>query len=229
MITPTQRLKRGETYWQLLLIIVLLPLLQSCAHGSRNIDSYIQALERGERDEYQKPEEVIAALHIQPGMTIADIGSGSGYFTRRLAKEVGATGKVLATDVEQKMLDYNQKAIDQQGLSGRVTFLRTNPEDPALPPHSIDLIFICNVYHHLKNPSSFLEKAKSALSVNGRVVIIDFYHDERSGKLGFSKHHLVPEETVIKQMQEAGFTLSRRETFLPRQYFLEFVPHPSKS
>jgi cyclopropane fatty-acyl-phospholipid synthase-like methyltransferase len=91
--------------------------------------------------------------------------------------------------------------------------------------HSVDLVFLCDVYHHLENHVDYLTKTKPALTQNGRVVIIDFYHDERSGKLSFPKHHLVPREQVIKNMEQAGYTLAREHTFLPRQYFLEFVPN----
>lgn len=205
-------------------LICLYASLSACAHGPWDIDSYIQALERAERAEYQKPDEVLSTLNIKPGIAIADIGAGSGYFTRRFAQEVGEAGKVFAIDVEQKMLDYNQKEINKLGLSNRTEFILTQPGDPSLQDHSVDLIFFCNAYHHLENHSAYLTKAKSALKTNGRIVIIDFYHDERSGKLSFPKHHLVPKEQVIEHMKQAGLILSKEHTFLPRQYFLEFVP-----
>jgi len=196
----------------------------SCLHRPWDIDTYIQNLERPDRDEYQKPEEVLTALHITPGITIADIGAGSGYFTRRFAKAVGETGKVFAVDVEQKMLDYNRAELSKLGLMGNIELILAKPDNPSLPINQIDLIFFCNVYHHLENHTAYAAKLKSALTDSGRVVIIDYYHDERSGKLSFSKHHLVPPETVIQQMDQVGFRLSQEYTFLPRQYFLEFVP-----
>jgi len=210
------------------LLCILLPFLfvgvaGGCAHQPLNIDTYIQRLERPERDEYQQPEKVIEALDIKPGMVMADVGAGSGYFTRRIAKAVGEEGKVLAIDVEQKMLDYNKQELEKLGMANRATFILAKPDDPLLSRNSVDLVFLCNAYHHVEHHVDYWAKIKSALKPNGRVVIVDFYHDERSGKLGFSKHHLVPRERVISNMEKAGLTLSKEHTFLSRQYFLEFV------
>ncbi|HQU29487.1 MAG TPA: class I SAM-dependent methyltransferase, partial [Nitrospirales bacterium] len=95
--------------WCSLLVLVLASLSASCAYQPWSIETYIQSLERPERDEYQQPAKVMEALNLTPGMVVADVGAGSGYFTRRIAKAVGETGKVLAIDVEQNMLDYNKQ------------------------------------------------------------------------------------------------------------------------
>ena len=195
----------------------------SCLHRTWDIDTYIENLERPDRDEYQKPEEVITALHITPGMTIADIGAGSGYFTRRFARTVGKTGKVVAVDVEQKMLDFNRAELTKLGLMKNTELFLAKPDDPLLPENQIDLIFFCNVYHHLEHHAAYATKLKPALTDSGRIVIIDYYPDDRSGTLGFPKHHLISRETVIQQMNQGGFRLSKEHTILPRQYFLEFV------
>jgi ubiquinone/menaquinone biosynthesis C-methylase UbiE len=198
--------------------------LTSCLHQPWDIDAYIKNLERPDRDEYQKPDEVLTALRITLGITVADIGAGSGYFTRRFAKAVGETGKVFAVDVEQKMLDYNRAELSKLGLMENTELILAKPDNPSLPINQIDLIFFCNVYHHLENHTAYAAKLTSALTDSGRVVIIDYYPDERSGKLEFPKHHLVPQERVIQQMDQVGFRVSQEYTFLPRQYFLEFVP-----
>ncbi len=211
-----------------IVLLLVLALLTACGHGgSWSIYEYIHALERPERDEYQKPEEVIQALDLKPGMVVADIGAGSGYFTRRFARSVGREGKVLAVDVKKEMLEYNQAHLADLGPPSPAEFILAKSDDPSLPKNSVDLIFLCNVFHHLENPPAYFSKAKEALKPNGRVAIIDFYHDDRSGKLSFPKHHLVPRERVIEQMKQAGLTFLRDHTFLPRQYFLEFVGAPS--
>jgi arsenite methyltransferase len=207
----------------LLLATLLTGLNASCTRQPWDIDTYIQNLERPQRDEYQQPDKVIEALNITPGMVVADVGAGSGYFTRRLAKAVGDTGQVIALDVEQKMLDYNKQKLEKLGMAERVRFIPAKPDDPSLSEDSVELVFLCNTYHHVEHHVDYFAKIKSALTSNGRVVIVDFYHDERSGKLGFSKHHLVPREQVIKNMEQAGYVLSKEHIFLPRQYFLEFV------
>lgn len=199
-------------------------LTSGCTHhrGPEDINEYIHHLENAGRDEYQKPDEVIQVLNLRPGMVIADIGAGSGYFTRRFSRAIGPTGTVIAVDVEQQMLDYNQRHISDSGQASHTQFILAKPDDPSLPAGRVDLIFFCNVLHHLDNRVAYMENAKSALTSDGRVVVIDFYPDERSGKLGFSKHHLIPQEKVIQDLEKAGFKFVKEHTFLPRQYFLEF-------
>ncbi len=206
-----------------LLLWFLIGLTAGCEHQPWDIDTYIQNLERPERDVDQQPEKVVEALNITPGMVVADVGAGSGYFTRRFAKAVGETGQVLAIDIEPKMLDYNKRELLKLGMADRANFIIARPDDPSLDENSVDLVFLCNAYHHVEHHADYWGKVKSALKPKGRVVIIDFYHDERSGKLGFSKHHLVPKERVIANMEKAGLSFSKEHTFLTRQYFLEFV------
>jgi len=227
----TAKLLSSHGPWLLCLLRIsfLACLTTSCTHQPWDIDEYIKKLERPERDEYQQPAKVIEALNLSPGMVVADIGAGSGYFTRRIAQAVGDTGQVIAIDVEQKMLDYNRQELENLGIVNRTKFVLAKAESPSLPEHTVDLVFLCDVYHHLEHHIAYLAKTKPALTQNGRIVIVDFYHDERSGKLGFSKHHLIPREQVIKNMEQAGFTLSKEYTFLPRQYFLEFVPTKESS
>lgn len=206
-----------------LLVSLLIGVAAGCSHQPWDIDTYIQNLERPERDVDQQPEKVVDTLNITPGTVIADIGAGSGYFTRRFAKAVGETGQVLAIDIEHKMLDYNKRELVKLGMADRASFIIARPDDPSLDENSVDLVFLCNAYHHVEHHADYWTKITSALKPNGRVVIIDFYHDERSGKLGFSKHHLVPKERVIANMEKAGLSFSKEHTFLSRQYFLEFV------
>ncbi len=196
-------------------------------HHHRNpedIQQYLSRLDRPGRDEYQEPERVIEALDLSPTMTVADIGSGSGYFTRRFLKALSPHGLIYAVDVEPQMLDYVKKTIEKMGIYTNVKYVLAEPNNPDLPDNSVDLIFLCNVFHHLEDRTEYFTQAQQALTANGRVVIIDFYADERSGKLGFPRRHLVSKQTVIEEMTNAGFTLAKEHAFLSRQYFLEFVP-----
>ncbi|WP_447979782.1 class I SAM-dependent methyltransferase [Candidatus Nitrospira bockiana] len=189
-----------------------------------DIKDYLEHLDRPERDQYQKPAEVIGALGLKPGMAVADLGAGSGYFTRRFAQAVTETGRVYAVDVEPEMLAYTKDSLEHLHIPYTVQFILARPDNPTLPADSVDLIFLCNVYHHLEDRPAYFMNVKSALRAGGRVAIIDFYHDERSGDVGFPRRHLVARETVIEEMAKAGYHLLREHTFLPRQYFLEFSP-----
>jgi arsenite methyltransferase len=188
-----------------------------------DIKQYLEHLDSTERDRYQKPSEVIDALKLKPGMAIADLGSGSGYFTRRFVEAVTETGMVYAVDVEPEMLTYAKESVIHMHIAYTAEFILAQPDNPKLPFESIDLLFVCNTIHHLENRSKYFSDLRSSLKSGARIAIIDFYPDERSGDLGFPKRHLVARDTVFQEMAAAGYQLTREHSFLPKQYFLEFL------
>ena len=189
-----------------------------------DIKQYLEHLDRAERDEYQKPAQVIEALRLKPGMAVADLGSGSGYFTRRFVEAVTERGMVYAVDVEPEMLAYVKESIVHMHISYTAEFILARPDNPKLPFESIDLLFVCNTIHHLEDRATYFRNLQSSLRPGARIAIIDFYPDKRSGDLGFPKRHLVSRDTVIQELTDAGYKLEREHSFLPKQYFLEFVP-----
>ena len=187
-----------------------------------NVMEYLDRLDRPERDQDQKPAQVIDALALKPGLYVADLGAGSGYFTRRFVEAIGDTGKVYVIDIESEALKYVEESLIHMHRSFDAEFILARPDNPKIPFESVDLIFVCNTYHHLADRTDYFRNVKSSLKPGGRIAIIDFYHDERSGELGFPKRHLVPREKVIEEMTEAGYRLAKEHTFLQKQYFLEF-------
>jgi ubiquinone/menaquinone biosynthesis C-methylase UbiE len=157
---------------------------------------------------------------------VADVGSGSGYFTRRFVEAVTESGMVYAVDVEPEMLAYVKDSLVHMHTPYTAEFILARPDNPKLPVESVDLIFLCNVVHHLDDRTTYFRNVRSALKPGGRIAIIDFYHDERSGDLGFPKRHLIARDMVLQELTAAGYRLVREHTFLPRQYFLEFIPRP---
>lgn len=188
-----------------------------------DIKQYLEHLNSTERDRYQKPSEVIDALKLKPGMAIADLGSGSGYFTRRFIEAVTETGMVYAVDVEPEMLAYAKESVIHMHTAYTAEFILAQPDNPKLPFASVDLLFVCNTIHHLENRSKYFSDLKSSLKPGARIAIIDFYPDERSDDIGFPKHHLVARDTIVQEMAAAGYQLAHEHSFLPKQYFLEFV------
>jgi ubiquinone/menaquinone biosynthesis C-methylase UbiE len=188
-----------------------------------NVMEYLDRLDLPERDQDQKPTQVVDALALKPGMQVADLGAGSGYFTRRFVEAVTETGKVYVIDIEPDALKYVEDSLVHTHRSFEAEFILARPDNPKIPVESVDLIFVCNTYHHLEDRSRYFRNVKSALKPGGRIAIVDFYHDERSGELGFPKRHLVARETVVEELKEAGYQLAKEHTFLPKQYFLEFV------
>jgi ubiquinone/menaquinone biosynthesis C-methylase UbiE len=217
-------------FLSLFILISFLGALPACTHqhgqkhrGPSDLKEYIEILERPDRDKDQKPDEVVKALNITDYMTIADIGAGSGYFTRKFVWAVQDKGMVYAVDTEPGMLKYNEEMADHLHTPYNAKFVVAKEDDPSLPPNSVDLVFLCDTYHHLEKRADYFTRVKASLKKNGRVAIIDFWTDGRAGDLGFSPEHLVARETVITEMAAAGYSLSKEHTFLPRQYFLEFV------
>jgi arsenite methyltransferase len=182
-------------------------------HPPQSTDEYAKVLEDPTRDEWQKPHEVIMALKLKPSDVVADIGSGTGYFARRFALHAA---KVYAVDIDAGLL-----AISAKSAPPNLTTVLSKPDDPVLAPSSVDVIFFCDVLHHVENRAAYFQHLKRALKPGGRIVTVDFYKKELP--VGPPPEMKLAEDALIAEFQASGFKLSRRETFLPYQYFLEFV------
>jgi ubiquinone/menaquinone biosynthesis C-methylase UbiE len=195
-------------------------------HHPMPIDQYIARLEDPKRDSWQKPEAVIKALDLHEGQVVADIGAGSGYFTLRLAQAVGEKGRVFAVDVEEGMVKYLRQRLTKENIKN-VTTIKVPPHDPLLIDGSLDLAFVCDVYHHIEERDGYLRKLRKALKPDGRVVIVDFYQKETP--IGPPLSMRLSEETVQKELQAAGLTVTEKLTFLPYQYILIAKPTTATS
>lgn len=178
-------------------------------HPPRSADEYAKVLEDPSRDAWQKPHEVIMALKLKPTEVIADIGAGSGYFTRRFAHHAA---KVYAVDISADLLAKTK--------GEKIETVLATPDDPKLPAASVDTIFICDVLHHIENREAYYKKLAAALKPGGRIVNIDFH--KRDLPVGPPVSMKISEDEVRKEFAAAGFKQSAKHTFLPHQYFLEF-------
>lgn len=191
-------------------------------HGLHNDPkAYIGSLEDPKRDAYQKPHEVMTALNLKSGEVIADIGAGSGYFTFRIAHHVGPKGKVFAVDVSPDMIRHVNRRIRDLKTANVVSIL-ADPDDPLLAEQSVNRFFICNVWHHVENPSKYLAALKKMLKPAGEIVMIDFH--KKDLPFGPPVQMKIAREDLIKQMEANGFRITKEHTFLPYQYFLVFAP-----
>lgn len=202
---------------------------RSAAAGRHTIgkERYIAYLEAPERAAWQKPDEVVSSLGLRAGDRVADIGTGSGYFARRLAKAVGGSGQVDALDVDEALLAYLRITLED----GKITNVhprRVEADDPALPAHGENVIFLCNTYHQLHERPAYLAKLAASLDPSGRIVVVDFQAREDVPE-GPPLREKVARETVLDEFHRAGFSLDREEAFLPYQYFLVFRPTASYS
>ena len=182
---------------------------------------WLPALDSPWRDHWQQPACVLDALALRPGAVVADVGAGGGYFTEPLARRVGATGRVYATDVQDEMLDALRKRAEERELEN-VAVIRAAYDDPSLPDACCDLVFLANVYKEIDERVAWLRRLRRALRPGGRVAIIGFHPD--AAGFGPPREVRLPTRTVEAELHASGFALHQSFDFLPRQYFLVFVP-----
>ena len=181
-------------------------------HPPRSAEEYKRALNDPRRDEWQKPHEVIQALGLKPGDAVADIGAGTGYFSLRFARHAG---KVYAVDISESLLEWTRK-----GAPENLTGVLAAPDDPKLSAGSVDLIFFCNVLHHVENRAAYYPKLERALKPGGRIAILEFY--KKKLPVGPPESMKLTESEVIAELEAAGFKKTSSFEFLPYQYFFLF-------
>jgi ubiquinone/menaquinone biosynthesis C-methylase UbiE len=185
----------------------------------RPLKDRVASMERAERDAWQKPDEVVKALELKNGGIIADIGAGTGYFSRRLARAVAPDGKVYAVDIAADILAYLQKRAAQEDIHNIVSVV-SRVDDPMLRANSIDLAFFCDTTHHIEQRVEFYRKLFPAVKARGRMVVIDYPPDSLHAP--HKPEQLVPRSQVISEAEQAGFRFLKDFQFLPYHYFLIF-------
>lgn len=181
-------------------------------HPPASAEEYAKILEDPGRDAWQKPDEVIRALDLKPTDAVADIGAGSGYFSRRFATQAA---KVYAVDIDERLLK-----IAAKNSPANVVTVVSAPDDPKLPAASVDVVFFCDVLHHIGNRPGYYTKLRRALKPGGRIVNVDFY--KKPLPLGPPVEMKLAESLVIDEFKSAGFRLVKTFDFLPYQYFQVF-------
>lgn len=167
------------------------------------------------RDVWQKPEEVLDALHLERTARVADIGAGTGYFSVRIAKRA-PDGKVFAVDIEPDMLRYVTERAHREHLRVIVP-VQASMESPNLP-EPVDVVLVVDTYHHIGNRVAYFAKLRDSLRPNGRLAIVDFKADAPGATTGTARSA----REVTEELTAAGYSLVATHPFLPRQYFLVF-------
>ena len=162
---------------------------------------------------------MIDALEIKPGQTIADLGAGSGYYSFRIAPLVGPTGRVLAIDIEPKMLEVIAERAGREHVTNIAT-VRSSERDPNLAPHSVDLLFMVDVYHELEYPYEVMRKVREALKPGGRVALVEYRAEDPQVQI--KPVHKMSEAQVRREMQAAGFRHVTTVRTLPLQHLILF-------
>jgi len=183
-------------------------------------------LERPGRDEEQRPDEIVRTMGLRPGAVVADLGAGTGYFTRRLAKAVGQSGRVYAVDIQPEMLRHLKENIEKAGIRNVVPVLGES-DDPNLPRGSLDWILLVDVYHELQQPKAMLAKMREALKRTGKIALVE-YRLEGLTALHVREEHRMSKEQVLAEWEPAGFRLVTLHEFLPVQHFFVFEKTPDR-
>ncbi|MEM7434830.1 MAG: class I SAM-dependent methyltransferase [Myxococcota bacterium] len=177
-------------------------------------ESYAAQLDSEERYWWQRPERVVALVRCEAGMTVVDLGAGTGYFVPYLSRAVGRSGRVLALDIDPAMIDSLSRRVVRDRLHN-VTAVRVSADDPALTPRSVDRVLVVNTWHHVGNRTDYAEALASALRTGGELLIVDFTEDSPKGPP--KAHRLTPAQ-VLSELQAAGFEAEVLEAGLPYQY-----------
>lgn len=219
------------TLFPLLLLLLLGPALaqeQSVRPGinapyqTPNFSEWVERFEKEGREVYDKRREIIAATGVAPGMTVADVGAGTGLFTRLFAAETGPRGLVFAVDISPVFVENIQRIAKEQGL-GNVKAILGTPTDPRLPAGSVDLVFTSDAYHHFEFPTAMLRSIRESLRPGGTLVVMDFQRVPGVSSDWILTHVRAGKETVVKEIEAAGFELIEDKPFLRDNYFLRFM------
>ncbi|KPK08194.1 MAG: hypothetical protein AMJ64_04180 [Betaproteobacteria bacterium SG8_39] len=183
-------------------------------------ERWAQVFDDPARDQWQKPDQVVAALALAPDARVADIGSGTGYFSVRLARAV-PQGKVYGADLEPDMVKYLNARAQKHALSNLSAHVAA-ADDPKLP-EPVDLVLVVDTYHHIGARADYFGKLRASLRPGGRVAIIDFKLDSPTGPPASGR---IAPDAVEQEMAQAGYRRIAAHDFLPNQYFLVFAPAP---
>ena len=187
-------------------------------HSFGQADMWAKEFDDPSRDAWQKPEQVLDALSLDPSATVADIGAGTGYFSVRIANRI-PLGKVFAVDIEQDMLRYLGERARREHLDTIKPIMGSG--ESANIPEPVDVILIVDTYHHIDDRIAYFARLKKSLRPHGRLAVVDFKADSPEGPPIASR---ISAEKVTEELKAAGYSLVAAHSFLPRQYFLVFTP-----
>ncbi len=228
MRSPSRRLIGGS-----LLVVALAVTIAAQAPGTHPVSGRRFApvmgyqgadwLERPERMDEEEPDLALSILKIPNGATVADIGAGSGYMTLKMAQRVGPTGRVFANDIQPQMLEILRRRVTDQRIEN-VTLVQGTTDDPRLPPASVDLELLVDVYHEFSQPQAMLRGLRQALKPGGRLVLLEYRKEDPS--IPIRPEHKMSVADAKLEVENEGFTLSKVDQALPRQHILVFTVRP---
>jgi predicted methyltransferase len=186
-----------------------------------DLKEFIEKFEGESREIAANSKQIVAACHLKSGMVVADVGAGTGLFTRKFASEVGPKGKVFAVDISPTFLRHIDKICQEKQIKNVQTVL-CDQFSTKLPPNSVDMVFICDTYHHFEFPQRTMQSIKEALRPGGQVILIDFERIEGTSTDWILNHVRAGKEVFVREVTSAGFKMVGEEKFLKENYFVRF-------
>jgi predicted methyltransferase len=187
-------------------------------HSFSGAEHWAKTFDDPQRDQWQKPHEVITALKLAPDASVADIGAGTGYFAVRFAHML-PRGRVYGVDLEPDMVKYLNERAKKENLAN-LSAVQASSDDARLPS-AVDLVILVDVYHHIDKRADYFAKLRASLKPGGRIAVIDFKPDAPTGP---PKNARIAPDRVRTEMKNAGYTIDSEHAFLPNQYLLIFKP-----
>ena len=184
-------------------------------------------LERPSRLEEERPYEVLKAMDLTPGMTVADIGCGSGYYARKMAEAVGPDGVVYGVDIQPEMLEIMREICEKEGVINIKPILG-GVKDTKLPRGKIDWMILADVYHEFQHPEEMLANMLASLSPGGKVALLEYRAEAFRTASHIKPEHRMTVKDVLAEWNAAGFELVDLKEFLPSQHLFIFQKRPGR-
>lgn len=191
------------------------------AFENPQVGAFVERFEKEGREIYDKREQVVKACGIKKGMVIADVGAGTGLYTRLFAAQTGPEGRVYAVDIAPKFVEHVLKTSHEQGLNNVVGIV-CKPDSAELPADSVDLVFICDTYHHFEYPQSTMQSIAKAMRPHGTLCLIDFERIKGVSSDWTLNHVRAGKEVFRKEIEDAGFECVGEVKLFKQNYFLKF-------